>query len=213
MFRSVIMSPKVTWHDIQGHMIIEQWIEYVIYIFLVRKSYHRNRVHGLMYFTFQELGNELNMLFGFSDPENHILDTKITSLWYIVPEKNEHAWFVGPLERHLEYLDTARVCKVTPSFLLKPGDLLKTPGIFVSFRSPRDKFFKHLLLHYKLWRIIRLRFYSWFSSSNYHWIFPLHGLFWHVRSTGDCRLMFMSSRSCMIISMFPSSCHAAFSYV
>ena len=32
-FRSVIMTPKVTWHDIQGHMIIEQWIEYVIHIF------------------------------------------------------------------------------------------------------------------------------------------------------------------------------------
>ena len=26
---------------------------------------------------------------------------------------------------------------------------IDTPGIFVSFRSPRDKFFKHLLLHYK----------------------------------------------------------------
>ena len=25
--------PKVTWHDTQGHMIIEQWIEYVSYIF------------------------------------------------------------------------------------------------------------------------------------------------------------------------------------
>ena len=32
-FRSVIMTPKVTWHDIQGHMILEQWIEYVSYIF------------------------------------------------------------------------------------------------------------------------------------------------------------------------------------
>ena len=32
-FRSVIMTPKVTWHDIQGHMIIEQRIEYVSYIF------------------------------------------------------------------------------------------------------------------------------------------------------------------------------------
>ena len=29
-FRSVIMTSKATWHDIQGHMIIEQWIEYVI---------------------------------------------------------------------------------------------------------------------------------------------------------------------------------------
>ena len=31
--QSVIMTPKVTWYDIQGHMIIEQWIEYVIHIF------------------------------------------------------------------------------------------------------------------------------------------------------------------------------------
>ena len=32
-FRSVIMTPIVTWHDIQGHMIIEQRIEYVIWRF------------------------------------------------------------------------------------------------------------------------------------------------------------------------------------
>ena len=65
------------------------------------------------------LGNELNMFSGFSDPENPILDIKITSLRSIVPEKNELVWFVGHLERHLEYLETARVGEVTPSFFLK----------------------------------------------------------------------------------------------
>ena len=32
-FWSVIMTPKVTWHDIHGPMMIEQWNEYVIYMF------------------------------------------------------------------------------------------------------------------------------------------------------------------------------------
>ena len=73
------------------------------------------------------MGNELNMFFRFSDPENPILDTKITSLRSIVPEENELVWFVGHLlvwfvghlERHLEYLETARVSEVIPSFFLK----------------------------------------------------------------------------------------------
>ena len=59
------------------------------------------------------------MLFGFFVPENPIVDTKIIYVWSVVPEKNEHVWFVGHLERHLEYLESARVCKVTPSFFLK----------------------------------------------------------------------------------------------
>ena len=53
------------------------------------------------------------MYFGFSDPENPILDTKTTSVRSIVREKNELVGFVGHLERHLEYLKTARVCEVT----------------------------------------------------------------------------------------------------
>ena len=36
------------------------------------------------------LGNELNTFFGFSDPENPILDTKMASVRSIIPEKNEH---------------------------------------------------------------------------------------------------------------------------
>ena len=32
---------------------------------------------------------------------------------------------------------------------------IDTPGIFVSFRSPRDKFFEHLLLHYCVCFVIR----------------------------------------------------------
>ena len=59
------------------------------------------------------------MFFGFPDPEIPIIDTKITSVLSIVPEKNEVVGFVGHLERHLEYLETARVCEVTPSFFLK----------------------------------------------------------------------------------------------
>ena len=62
--------------------------------------------------------NVENMFFGFSDPENHIVDTKNTSLWPIVPEKFEHLWLGGHLGRHLEYLLTARNFELTPSFFL-----------------------------------------------------------------------------------------------
>ena len=121
----------------QGQAKIVHCREYDISILRPKNSYckHRNIVcmtsgfwdiddwqfRGVTY-TFKVtwwLRNELNMFFGFSDPKNPILDPKITSVRSIVPEKNEHVWFAGHLERHLEYLKTARVCKVTPSYFLK----------------------------------------------------------------------------------------------
>ena len=132
--------------------------EYDIQILQPRNPYFRHRHIVCMTFSFPDiddwqfrgvtytfkvtwcLGNELNTFFGFPDPENPILDTKIASVRSIIPEKMNIYNLSVILNAILNILKLPGFARWHHHFSWNrlSSEEIDTHGIFVSFPSPRE---------------------------------------------------------------------------
>ena len=100
-FRSVIMTPKVTWHNIQNHTIeLNTLVTFVSRKIIVQKPCTCFNVFYLSRYWFPTISLSVtlgckvkqksytveNMIFRFCDPKIHILDTATSFVWLLVFE-------------------------------------------------------------------------------------------------------------------------------